>query len=163
MQGLSERQYAARVGLSRGAIQKAKESGRLVLHADGSIDAEASDRRRADNVLSEDCLIKLKRQKAIFRLSRFVQFGCENVRRKCWPTQDGPIRPPCVNDAETLGATACENLTFVNILWGGHVARLHCPAEDLHSLHGLRRNQIAARQRTEALIFQLCIKRDHCT
>lgn len=47
MEGLSERQYAARVGLSRGAIQKAKTSGRLVLHADGSIDAAASDRRRA--------------------------------------------------------------------------------------------------------------------
>jgi hypothetical protein len=47
MQGLSERQYAARVGLSRGAIQKAKEAGRLVLHTDGSIDAEASDERRA--------------------------------------------------------------------------------------------------------------------
>lgn len=48
MQGLSERQYAAHVGLSRGAIQKAKEAGRLVLFADGSIDAAASDRRRAE-------------------------------------------------------------------------------------------------------------------
>ena len=47
MQGMSERQYAAHVGLSRGAIQKAKEAGRLVQHADGSIDAAASDRRRA--------------------------------------------------------------------------------------------------------------------
>lgn len=47
MQGLSERQYAARVGLSRGAIQKAKDAGRLVLFADGSIDADASDQRRA--------------------------------------------------------------------------------------------------------------------
>ena len=47
MQGVSERQYVARVGLSRGAIQKAKEAGRMVLHADGSIDAEASDQRRA--------------------------------------------------------------------------------------------------------------------
>ena len=47
MQGMSERQYAAHVGLSRGAIQKAKEAGRLVLHADGSIDAAASDARRA--------------------------------------------------------------------------------------------------------------------
>jgi hypothetical protein len=47
MQGLSERQYATHVGLSRGAIQKAKEAGRLVLFADGSIDAEASDLRRA--------------------------------------------------------------------------------------------------------------------
>ena len=35
MEGMSERQYAARVGLSRGAIQKAKAAGRLVLHADG--------------------------------------------------------------------------------------------------------------------------------
>lgn len=48
MEGLSERQYAAHVGLSRGAIQKAKAAGRLVLHADGSIDATASDARRAE-------------------------------------------------------------------------------------------------------------------
>jgi len=47
MQGLSERKYAAHAGLSRGAIQKAKTTGRLVLHADGSIDAVASDRKRA--------------------------------------------------------------------------------------------------------------------
>ncbi len=47
MQGMSERDYAARAGLSRGAIQKAKAAGRLVLHADGSIDANASDVRRA--------------------------------------------------------------------------------------------------------------------
>jgi hypothetical protein len=47
MQGLSERQYAAHAGLSRGAIQKAKEAMRLMLHPDGSIDAEASDQRRA--------------------------------------------------------------------------------------------------------------------
>ena len=47
MQGMSEREYAARAGLSRGAIQKAKAAGRLVLHADGSIDADASDARRA--------------------------------------------------------------------------------------------------------------------
>jgi hypothetical protein len=47
MEGMSERQYAAHVGLSRGAIQKAKETGRLVQHADGSIDAVASGARRA--------------------------------------------------------------------------------------------------------------------
>jgi hypothetical protein len=47
MEGVSEREYAAHAGLSRGAIQKAKSSGRLVLHADGSIDAAASDARRA--------------------------------------------------------------------------------------------------------------------
>ena len=47
MEGMSERQYAAHVGLSRGAIQKAKEAGRLVQYADGSINAIASDLRRA--------------------------------------------------------------------------------------------------------------------
>lgn len=47
MQGMSERAYAAHAGLSRGAIQKARRSGRLVLFADGSIDAAVSDARRA--------------------------------------------------------------------------------------------------------------------
>ena len=47
MKGMSERQYAAHVGLSRGAIQKARLAGRLVLLSDGSIDAAASDARRA--------------------------------------------------------------------------------------------------------------------
>ena len=39
---MSEREYAAHAGISRGAVQKARTSGRLVLHADGSIDAAAS-------------------------------------------------------------------------------------------------------------------------
>jgi hypothetical protein len=45
--GMSERQYAAHAGISRGAVQKARTSGRLVLHADGSINAAASHARRA--------------------------------------------------------------------------------------------------------------------
>ncbi len=48
MQGMSERQYAAHVGLSRGAIQKTKAAERLVLYPDGSINAAASDARRAE-------------------------------------------------------------------------------------------------------------------
>src|SRR5574338_886918 len=44
--GMSEREYAAHAGVSRGAVQKARASGRLVLPADGSIDAVASDARR---------------------------------------------------------------------------------------------------------------------
>ena len=47
MQGMSERQYASHAGMSRGAIQKARLSGRLVLNADGSIDPAESDERRA--------------------------------------------------------------------------------------------------------------------
>ena len=45
-QGLSEREYAAHAGISRGAVQKARAAGRLVLHPDGSVDAAASDGRR---------------------------------------------------------------------------------------------------------------------
>ena len=48
MQGMSEREYSAHSGLSRGAIQKAKQTDRMVLFADGSINATASDARRAD-------------------------------------------------------------------------------------------------------------------
>jgi hypothetical protein len=47
MQGLSERAYAAHAGLSRGAIQKAKAAGRLVLFGDGSIVQDASDAKRS--------------------------------------------------------------------------------------------------------------------
>jgi hypothetical protein len=46
MEGLSERAYAEHAGLSRGAVQKARKTGRLVLFADGSINAVASDARR---------------------------------------------------------------------------------------------------------------------
>ncbi|MBZ0130225.1 MAG: hypothetical protein K8F59_14025 [Rhodobacteraceae bacterium] len=48
MKGISEREYSALSGLSRGAIQKAKQTGRMVLFADGSINAAASDARRAE-------------------------------------------------------------------------------------------------------------------
>ena len=47
MEGISERAYATHSGLSRGALQKARKTGRLVLFADGSINAAASDVRRA--------------------------------------------------------------------------------------------------------------------
>ena len=46
MEGLSERAYSAHSGLSRGAVQKARKTGRLVLFGDGSINAAASDARR---------------------------------------------------------------------------------------------------------------------
>jgi len=46
MKGMSERAYAAKSGLSRGAVQKARKTGRLVLYPDGSINASGSDARR---------------------------------------------------------------------------------------------------------------------
>ena len=45
---MSEREYSAHSGLSRGAIQKARKAGRLVVYSDGSINAAASDLRRAE-------------------------------------------------------------------------------------------------------------------
>ena len=48
MKGMSERAYAAHSGLSRGAIQKARRASRLVVYSDGSINAAASDARRAE-------------------------------------------------------------------------------------------------------------------
>ena len=48
MEGMSEREYSAHSGLSRGAIQKARKASRLVVYSDGSINAAASDMCRAD-------------------------------------------------------------------------------------------------------------------
>ena len=48
MDGMSEREYSAHSGLSRGAIQKARKTGRLVVFGDGSINAAASDVRRGE-------------------------------------------------------------------------------------------------------------------
>jgi hypothetical protein len=48
MEGMSEREYSAHSGLSRGAIQKARKASRLVVYSDGSINAAGSDVRRAD-------------------------------------------------------------------------------------------------------------------
>jgi len=48
MEGMSEREYSAHSGLSRGAIQKARKASRLVVYGDGSINAAGSDVRRAE-------------------------------------------------------------------------------------------------------------------
>ena len=48
MNGMSEREYSTHSEMSRGAVQNAKRGGRLVFYADGSINAVASDVRRAE-------------------------------------------------------------------------------------------------------------------
>jgi hypothetical protein len=48
MEGMSEREYSAHSGLSRWAIQKARQTARLVVYSDGSINASASDARRGE-------------------------------------------------------------------------------------------------------------------
>ena len=61
--GLSEREYAARVGLSRGAINKARSAGRLVLNDDGSIDPVGSDAKMAD--LTNPAMRRTKRRTSV--------------------------------------------------------------------------------------------------
>lgn len=48
MEGMSEREYSAHSGLSRGASQKARKAGRLAVYGDGSINAAASNARQAE-------------------------------------------------------------------------------------------------------------------
>lgn len=45
--GMNQLQYATHAGISRGAVQKAIKTNRIVFHQDGSIDAAASDKKRA--------------------------------------------------------------------------------------------------------------------
>ena len=78
MKGLSERQYAARVGLSRGAVQKAKAAGRLVVHDDGSIDAERSDAHRAATT-------DASKSRANQRAETAPTGGCGRCRRRPSP------------------------------------------------------------------------------
>jgi hypothetical protein len=46
MEGMSEREYSAHSGLSRGAIQMVRKASRLVVYSDRSINATASEVRR---------------------------------------------------------------------------------------------------------------------
>jgi hypothetical protein len=48
MEGVSEREYSAHSGLSRGAIQKARKASLLVADRDGSINVAASYVRRGE-------------------------------------------------------------------------------------------------------------------
>ncbi len=50
MEGMSEREYSAHSVLSRGAIQKARKAGRLVVYGNGSINVAASDVRCAEMI-----------------------------------------------------------------------------------------------------------------
>jgi len=69
MEGMSEREYSAHSGLSRGAIQKARKASRLVVYSDGSINAAASDVRRADMTRPRPAAPQHRRRKRVFRAS----------------------------------------------------------------------------------------------
>jgi hypothetical protein len=139
MQGMSEREYATRAGLSRGAIQKAKTSGRLVLHPDGSIDAEASDARRATAT------------------DPSKQRGAPSPERSSTPPK---LRPVPTSAVAAVGDTLRENglpspsgggATFLQAKTANEVLKSQERRLKLQKLKG----ELVDRARAEALVFRL--------
>lgn len=132
MQGMSERQYAAHAGVSRGAVQKARAAGRLVLFPDGSIDARASDMRRA--ATTDPSKQRTQSGKAA-RLKPVPEAALGSVR-------------------ETLkeqGLPAGSNVTFVQARTAHEIAKAHLARLKLQD----RRGELIDRARATALVFRL--------
>ncbi|GIK83111.1 MAG: hypothetical protein BroJett024_42160 [Alphaproteobacteria bacterium] len=132
MQGMSERQYAAHAGVSRGAVQKARAAGRLVLFPDGSIDARASDIRRA---ATTDPSKQRARSDRASRLKPVPEAALGSVR-------------------ETLkeqGLPAGGNVTFVQARTAHEIAKAHLARLKLQE----RRGELVDRARATALVFRL--------
>jgi hypothetical protein len=132
MQGMSERQYAAHAGVSRGAVQKARAAGRLVLFPDGSIDARASDIRRA--ATTDPTKQRAQSGKSI-RLKPVPEAALGSVR-------------------ETLkeqGLPAGGNVTFVQARTAHEIAKAHLARLRLQRLKG----ELIDRARATALVFRL--------
>jgi hypothetical protein len=132
MQGMSERQYAAHAGVSRGAVQKARAAGRLVLLPDGSIDAQASDIRRAATT-------DPSKQRA----------------RPSKPARFKPVPEAALGSVrETLkeqGLPAGGNVTFVQARTAHEIAKAHLARLKLQE----RRGELVDRARATALVFRL--------
>lgn len=132
MQGMSERQYAAHAGISRGAVQKARAAARLVLFPDGSIDAGASDIRR---VQATDPSKQRQRADKPARLRPVPEAAVGSVR-------------------ETLkehGLPAGGNVTFVQARTAHEIAKAHLARLKLQE----RRSELIDRARATALVFRL--------
>ena len=134
MQGMSERQYAAHAGISRGAVQKARVAGRLVLCADGSIDAAASDVRRA-------AATDPAKQR-----SRAGQVGVQKLR----PISEAAL--DSVRDAlKEQGLPATGSLSFVQARTAHEGAKAHIARLKLQRMRG----ELVNRDNAAALVFQL--------
>jgi hypothetical protein len=129
---MSERHYAAHAGISRGAVQKARAAGRLVIHADGSIDASGSDGRRAATT--------------------------DQAKRREPPGKGPGIRP--VTDAalgsvrETLmeqGLPSGGSVTFVQARTAHEIAKAHLARLRLQE----RKGELVDRARATSLVFRL--------
>ena len=132
--GMSEREYAAHAGLSRGAIQKARASGRLVLHADGSIDAAASDARRAP--ATDPSKQRGRRRR------RRLRAGAGSRRRRGRRDAAG---------ARTAGAALAGGATFLQAQTANEVLKAQERRLKLQKLKG----ELVDRARAEALVFRL--------
>mgnify|MGYP001162884668 CR=1 FL=1 len=131
MQGMSERQYAAHAGISRGAVQKARAAGRLVLLPDGSIDAAASDARRAA---------------ATDPAKQRGRTGKPAVR---------PVAAAAVGSVrETLkeqGLPAGSRVTYVEARTAHEIAKAHLARLKLQE----RKGELVDRARASSLVFRL--------
>lgn len=139
MQGMSERQYAVHVGLSRGAIQKAKEAGRLVLFADGSIDAAASDQRRT--ALTDPSK------------SRAVPKETAAPKPKLKPVPEAAVAAvgETLRDEGLPAPTAAGGTTFLQAKTANEVLKAQERRIRLQKLKG----ELVEKARAEALMFRL--------
>jgi hypothetical protein len=149
MEGMSEREYAAHAGLSRGAIQKAKSSGRLVLHADGSIDAAASDARRA--AATDPSKVRGDRGAALRTAAKAPRTAAPQ----------GPLKPVPETAVSAVGDTLREHglaapatgggMTFLQAKTANEVLKAQERKLRLAKLKG----ELVERDRAVALVFRL--------
>ena len=132
MQGMSERAYAAHAGLSRGAIQKARKSGRLVLFADGSIDAAASDARRTATTDPDQ------------------QNRSKGGTAKQTPTPDRPTRP-----ADSLAAPSISGPGDSSSYLKARTALTVYQAQERQIAIQKKKGVLVDRARAETLVFRL--------
>jgi hypothetical protein len=140
--GMSEREYAAHAGISRGAVQKARTSGRLVLHADGSIDAAASDARRAQ---ATDPAMQRGRQRSPLRPVPEAAVGAvaQTLREQGLPAPAA---------AGGMGASAdAKGVTYLQARTANEVLKAQERKMRLQKLRG----EMVDRARATALVFRL--------
>jgi hypothetical protein len=140
--GMSEREYAAHAGISRGAVQKARTSGRLVLHADGSIDAAASDARRAQ---ATDPAMQRGRQRSPLRPVPEAAVGAvaETLREQGLPAPSAAVG---------MGASAdAKGVTYLQARTANEVLKAQERRIRLQKLKG----ELVDRARATAVVFRL--------
>jgi len=135
MQGMSEREYSTRTGLSRGGIQKAKATGRLVLYADGSINAAASDARHA----------------ALTDPSKSRRARLARAKMKPVPEAAVAAVGDTLREQGMTSAAAGAGTTFLQAKTANEVLKLQERRLKLQRMKG----DLVDRARAEALVFRL--------